>query len=615
MVEKPDSTKEEAKKTASDVTAADRHGTDASGALDTLNREVQDEAKKTKSDPSKLKGYMADVSADLVKDGVLPDLAIEFAKGQLNDKHSFLAPKGEGSIVDKEGDITQATLKAFKPQNEVEKEFVSYLEKNFAQLSANDSTMTRSDLRADSAATAAVPQALVQQAVMSDFQQAATVQSGEGYWESAQRLLSLGGSTPSNSHIAELTNAMQANSDVSGSTLYTGNVLIDQNNLQNILAANPDLASVYNQVSGQVATSLKASYAGTPASDNQPANGSSDQPSNSNPADMSNKQYEALMKNLSTADGDLSDTPGGADTSVWPLSQAISATLAEASLKKAPDGTKAELTKEFQALSRYWVTGGDGPPGYAPTANSPDSLKFYDDNAWVGIDQVEGYKTLKDPALLNQAKQVFSLIQSGWESSNSDDPGGEQWTQLPGHDGRTAVSTAGGEQLALQLYSVTHDKTYLDFAQKANNWMNEYMRNPTTGLYYDHIDGNGTVDKGEVAYNQGLMLGNSAMLYQATGDQQYLKDAQAIATSSIAHYQSVGSYPAYMGIFSKNLELLNTIKPDPAYTQALDKYAQQISDETNSSTGMLDGDFGVSTMISQAAAIQIEAEAAKANGS
>ncbi|MFN8555569.1 MAG: glycoside hydrolase family 76 protein, partial [Candidatus Obscuribacterales bacterium] len=204
-----------------------------------------------------------------------------------------------------------------------------------------------------------------------------------------------------------------------------------------------------------------------------------------------------------------------------------------------------------------------------------------DDNAWIGIAMVDAYKqNPKNPEYLDRAKKLFDYVSSAAEGTeNLPHPGGLFWQQ--GEDVRTAVSTAGGTQLALELYQQTHDEKYLDFAKKQYNWMNDTLKNKD-GLFLDGINANGSNDNHETlfSYNQGLMLGNATMLYQITGDKNYLDQANQIAKGTI-DWRFNEQEPFFNAVYFKNLMLLDSVQPNNEYRQALSKYAGDLQNTLN----------------------------------
>ena len=57
------------------------------------------------------------------------------------------------------------------------------------------------------------------------------------------------------------------------------------------------------------------------------------------------------------------------------------------------------------------------------------------------------------------------------------------------------------------------------------------MQDTTDCLYFDNMRLDGEIGRAKFAYNSGQMMQSAALLYQLTGNGQYLKDAQAIAAA------------------------------------------------------------------------------------
>jgi len=302
----------------------------------------------------------------------------------------------------------------------------------------------------------------------------------------------------------------------------------------------------------------------------------------------------------------------------WPFSQAH---IAIADLANLP-GTlgrqyDASLDVADAAQEHYWKAGGGstGLPGYASYpvgAYGSGGDFFYDDNEWVGLLDVQRYLTDGDPAALDRAKQIFDLVVSGWDSDPSHaKPGGVFWTQAPWSADRNTVSNMPGAELGLRLFQITGEQSYLDWSLRMYNWTNMYLQRPD-GLYYDHVNLQGTVESTIWSYNQGLPIGVNVLLYEVTKDRQYLDEANRIAAAAYQYYVSEGrlaAQPVYFNsIFFKNLLLLESVTGGSKYRNAMQDYADQVwTNNRDATTGLFTFGNGHTELLEQAAMVQIYA--------
>ncbi|WP_242527355.1 glycoside hydrolase family 76 protein [Ktedonosporobacter rubrisoli] len=302
----------------------------------------------------------------------------------------------------------------------------------------------------------------------------------------------------------------------------------------------------------------------------------------------------------------------------WPFSQAHIATL---DLSNIPGITGRQFARDLadraQGQEHYWnTTGATGVAGYdsyprPPYGNGGD--KFYDDNEWVGLEKIQLYLMTGDRASLDRAKQIFQLVISGWDTDASHPaPGGVFWTQASWSHDRNTVSNMPGAEIGLRLYQITHDSSYLDWARKMYDWTNTNLLAPN-GLYWDHIDLSGNIEKTQWSYNQGVPVGVNTLFYQITGDRSYLQKAENIASAALAFYGSDNLYkqPApFNAIFFKNLLLLHSVNHNQSYVQAMQTYADTVwSKYRDAATGLFrfDSTKPTTQMIDQAAMTQIYA--------
>jgi hypothetical protein len=335
--------------------------------------------------------------------------------------------------------------------------------------------------------------------------------------------------------------------------------------------------------------------------------------------------YAAMQQYLYTVDGSSLYTeqtvPAAGDNPYsyeWSFSQARAATMDLTGLSgRTGRGFADDLVDRNIGEQRYWNAAGGttGLPGYDSYVVPPRGQggdMFYDDNEWVGLSDIQEYLSNGDPAALTKAKQIFNLVASGWDTNPSDAaPGGVFWTQASWSTDRNTVSTMPAAELAARLYMITKKKSYLDWAERSVAWADLHLLGPN-GLYWDNIKLDGTVDKTQWSYNQGVSLGAHALLYEATGDRSYLKQAKAIATSSLAYYEADGrlqGQPIYFNsIYFKNLLLLESITGGHTYRNAMQAYADsQWTEARDPATNLFPVGGTTTTLLDQAGMTQIYA--------
>jgi len=277
----------------------------------------------------------------------------------------------------------------------------------------------------------------------------------------------------------------------------------------------------------------------------------------------------------------------------WPFSQATNGTI---DLANADSTYLPAVQDRLTGLAHYYSANGltpnkgitttvlqPSPPGYDSYVDPPlggSGDKFYDDNEWVGLASIQLYQMTGDQSALDRAETIFTLITKGWDYDTSHPaPGGVFWTQAPWSQDRNTVSNMPGAELGLYLYQATHDASYRQWAQKMYDWVNTNLRDPSDGLYWDHISLSGKIDQTKWSYNQGTPIGTNVLFYQITGNQAYLRQAESIANAALAYLGANNDKllhaqdPIFDAIFFKNLLMLYAVDHNPAYVQAMQDFA------------------------------------------
>jgi len=270
--------------------------------------------------------------------------------------------------------------------------------------------------------------------------------------------------------------------------------------------------------------------------------------------------------------GDYRLTPGApAGSHAWPFSQALAATIAFAQLRGVGSAAARTVVARLRQLDRRF--GAHGVYRAAPGADV-----YWDDNEWIAEDLLDWDAFRDSPASRRKAARIFAALTEAWDDDPQKPcPGGVQWTAAPGNGDRNTVSTANGAIVGLRLYLLTHDSTYLAWAERMIAWVEQCLHGPD-GLYWDHVGGRGVVDRTEWSYNQGSMLEAYQLLYAATGDPSDLARAESIADATLAAFRGrwATEPPAFAAIFFRRLLQLAAVAGRADYVAAARRYAAHL---------------------------------------
>ena len=157
-------------------------------------------------------------------------------------------------------------------------------------------------------------------------------------------------------------------------------------------------------------------------------------------------------------------------------------------------------------------------------------VSFYDDNGWWGLAWVAAYDLTGDIRYLDAARTIFANLLTGWD----DTCGGGVWWNT-----KRSYKNAITNELFLTLAARLHQRCggtgdYLEWARREWDWFSARGLIGPAGLVNDGLDDACQNNHGQTwTYNQGVVLGGLAALYEITGDASYLRQGEAIADATL----------------------------------------------------------------------------------
>jgi Glycosyl hydrolase family 76 len=304
--------------------------------------------------------------------------------------------------------------------------------------------------------------------------------------------------------------------------------------------------------------------------------------------------------------GDYRERIGAAPGShAWPFSQALAANIAIAGLHRL--GVQAPVRARFATLERRFRSA-------AAYVAWPHRDIYLDDNEWLAQDFLDWSDLAGGAPARARAAAIFTAVADAWDDVSAHPcAGGIFWTTSPANRDRNTVSTANGALVALRLYAATKQARYLVWSQRMLAWVDRCMLGPD-GLYWDHIDLHGTLDRTHWSYNQGSVIGANVMLYTLTGDTQALAHAEQNADAALAYFAdrwTSGEPPEFAAIFFRNLLALAAVDGRQDYVDAAESYGDTAWTSARDARTGLFTFTGKTRLLDQAALVQLYAALAR----
>lgn len=263
---------------------------------------------------------------------------------------------------------------------------------------------------------------------------------------------------------------------------------------------------------------------------------------------------------------------------LWPFREAAQAAVDMQELPRTGAAYRRDAAERLETAEHYFTPGArPGYESYLPAPLGTGGDVYYDDNAVVGLTQLDQYEATGDRRLLERAAQVVPVVSRAWDDDTAKTcPGGMDWYDSPGNTIRATNVTALSAQLAARLYEHTRDPAHLAKARQWYGWVYDCMRK-APGLYANDRNDDGGTNETLWTYNSGAMIGTATALYRGTGDAGYLARALDDARGSLAYWTEgsrLHDQPAVFNAFYfKDLLDLDAVRPDPAYLRAMSAYA------------------------------------------
>ena len=158
-------------------------------------------------------------------------------------------------------------------------------------------------------------------------------------------------------------------------------------------------------------------------------------------------------------------------------------------------------------------------------------VRYFDDNGWWALAWIKAYDVTGEDRYLDAAKRIFDNLVTGWDDTCR---GGVWWNEDRKY--KNAITNELFLTAAVRLHQRSGGQAskYLDWALREWDWFHASGMIGNLGLVNDGLTpdcrNNG---KPAYTYNQGVILGGLAGLYEVTGDGAYLQQGESIADAAL----------------------------------------------------------------------------------
>lgn len=284
---------------------------------------------------------------------------------------------------------------------------------------------------------------------------------------------------------------------------------------------------------------------------------------------------------------------------LWPYSTFLSSCVSIYKITGDEKYRKLIDERVKPGLDKYWDSSRTPECYQSYPAFAGKNDRYYDDNDWIALDCCDYYNLVKDDTYLDIAKKLHEYIYSGW----SDELGGGIYWCEQKRTSKNTCSNAPATVLCMKLYNITGEKHYLLQAIDTYRWTKKHLMDPKDGVYWDNINLKGEIGYAKFTYNSGQMIQAGVLLYKATGDLTYLRDAQLTAKGSYNHFcrlkktvnndeqRFYPSTPWFNVILFRGLKALYEVDSNPDYIIAMMNNADFAWKYSRNKNGLFSSDW------------------------
>lgn len=236
---------------------------------------------------------------------------------------------------------------------------------------------------------------------------------------------------------------------------------------------------------------------------------------------------------------------------------------------------RERLHEVIRATGAYWGGSADGyAAGYDPKISivSSKSERFVDDNLWMGLLFMDMYAATGDRTYVERATHIMDMALSQWDQRK----GGVYWKvqyKTEQDQEQALVANMPAAALAARL-AVTDpadggNPAYAAPAEQIFGWAHAALSDPSTGLYFDNIEADGTIEKIVYSYGQGMAIEALIELHKINPSRYPLSRAIELAYASMAYFEAYekSTIPKFDVIYLRSLMKLGGMLNDATFTR------------------------------------------------
>ena len=207
-------------------------------------------------------------------------------------------------------------------------------------------------------------------------------------------------------------------------------------------------------------------------------------------------------------------------------------------LVRIDPATYTPILRQFSDSLQTRYWTSSGAGGYRSGVSS-GATQFYDDNAHMAVALAQAYKLTGDNTYLTRAINTYNFVLSGEDDSPASGGGGIYFNT--DRSFKDSAATLQGARAGLLLYQITGQSQYLADATRLYTWEKNTLQT-SDGLFEEkyYVTGPqaGTISTTTLVNFTAFGISDNIQFYNATHNASYLSEAERIANRALTRFFS-----------------------------------------------------------------------------